>query len=356
MRSALVLIVGALIAACATTPAEHKHRLPIIDMHLHAEAVAEHGPPPKAICAPFMPWPRYDVSEPPGAYAMRYLRGPECENPLWSPESDEALMRESLAALERHNVYAVTSGTAEMVKRWQQESPDRIMPALRFLLTPDTISVEELRKVLEKKEFVVFGEVVNQYLGITPDDPRFEPYVALLEELDVPLAIHLGPGPPGTPLLEEQLRDYKASLHNPLTLEPLLRKHPRLRVYAMHAGWPMLDEMIAMLYTYPQLYVDISILAYAFPPEEFYRYLERLVSAGFGKRVMWGSDQMSWPQAIEIAINRVEAAPFLTAEQKRDIFYNNAARFLRLSDEVRARHHLTGQKAAAPGAGTSGRP
>jgi uncharacterized protein len=34
----------------------------------------------------------------------------------------------------------------------------------------------------------------------------------------------------------------------------------------------------------------------------------------------------------------IEAAPFLTADQKRGIFYENAARFLRLSDEDRARH------------------
>jgi predicted TIM-barrel fold metal-dependent hydrolase len=35
----------------------------------------------------------------------------------------------------------------------------------------------------------------------------------------------------------------------------------------------------------------------------------------------------------------IEDAPFLTAAQKRDILYNNAARFLRLSKEEIARHH-----------------
>jgi predicted TIM-barrel fold metal-dependent hydrolase len=39
---------------------------------------------------------------------------------------------------------------------------------------------------------------------------------------------------------------------------------------------------------------------------------------------------MIWPHAIEVAIDTIEEADFLTAEQKRDIFYNNAARFLRL--------------------------
>jgi predicted TIM-barrel fold metal-dependent hydrolase len=54
---------------------------------------------------------------------------------------------------------------------------------------------------------------------------------------------------------------------------------------------------------------------------------------------MWGSDQMIWPRTIEIAIATVENAPFLNAEQKRDVFYNNAARFLRLSQEEIAKQH-----------------
>jgi predicted TIM-barrel fold metal-dependent hydrolase len=54
---------------------------------------------------------------------------------------------------------------------------------------------------------------------------------------------------------------------------------------------------------------------------------------------MFGSDQMMWPETIGIAIETIETAEFLTNEEKRDIFYNNAARFLRLSEEEIARHH-----------------
>jgi predicted TIM-barrel fold metal-dependent hydrolase len=35
----------------------------------------------------------------------------------------------------------------------------------------------------------------------------------------------------------------------------------------------------------------------------------------------------------------VRDAPFLSEMQKRDILYDNAARFLRLRDEEIARHH-----------------
>jgi hypothetical protein len=54
---------------------------------------------------------------------------------------------------------------------------------------------------------------------------------------------------------------------------------------------------------------------------------------------MFGSDQMVWPGLIEPAIGIIEEAPFLSEEQKRDIFYDNAARFLRSSEEEIARHH-----------------
>jgi predicted TIM-barrel fold metal-dependent hydrolase len=40
---------------------------------------------------------------------------------------------------------------------------------------------------------------------------------------------------------------------------------------------------------------------------------------------------MVWPGAIEYGISVINQAPFLSAEQKRDILYNNAARFLRLN-------------------------
>jgi uncharacterized protein len=97
--------------------------------------------------------------------------------------------------------------------------------------------------------------------------------------------------------------------------------------------------MIAVLYSHPQVYVDIAGNDWSAPRPHFYGRLKRLVDAGFIKRIMWWSDQMIWPQTIGVAIETIQTAPFLTEEQKRDIFYNNAARFLRLSDADIAKHH-----------------
>lgn len=101
----------------------------------------------------------------------------------------------------------------------------------------------------------------------------------------------------------------------------------------------MLDDLLALLWAHPQVYVGVGVISWALPPAEFHRYLRTIVEAGFGERVMFGSDHMVWPGALEFAIQNIEAATFLTENQKRDILYNNAARFLRLSDEQIASHH-----------------
>jgi predicted TIM-barrel fold metal-dependent hydrolase len=83
--------------------------------------------------------------------------------------------------------------------------------------------------------------------------------------------------------------------------------------------------------------VDIAVIDWLLPQQEFHAYLKRLIDAGFAKRIMFGSDNMVWPDAIDVAIDNVNAVPFLTAGQKRDILYNNAARFLRLDVPVASR-------------------
>ena len=133
-------------------------------------------------------------------------------------------------------------------------------------------------------------------------------------------------------------------------LEDVLRRHPKLRIYVMHYASPLVDEMIAMMFTHPNLYVDVACNNWSFPRAQFHDALERMVDAGFEKRILFGSDQMYWPDAIGEGIKAIETAPFLDAGQKRDILYNNAARFLRLTPAQVAADHAS-VPATRPGAG-----
>jgi predicted TIM-barrel fold metal-dependent hydrolase len=318
-------------------------REPIIDMHLHALHADEQGPPPLAMCTPIVEMPVWDPRGPYADIFLERLKHPPCADPVWSPATDEALMRETLEALDKLNIIAVASGPAERVETWRRARPQRIIPALEFQLEPEMTPVA-VRALHSAGKLQVFGEITTQYDGIAPDDPRLEPYWALAEELDIPVGIHVGTGPPGVIYLGSD--GYRARLHSALTMEEVLVRHPKLRVYLMHAGYPMIDDLLTLLYAHPQVYVDVGVIVFTQPRSAFYRYLERIVEAGFGKRIMFGSDQMVWPGVIERSVKVIEDAPFLSAAQKRDILYNNAARFLRLTPEQIAAHRELGKGAA----------
>jgi len=317
----LVLVLPLLLLPSVVSA--QQEGLPIIDMHMHAKAAADFGPPPRPLCIPI----------------TLYAPDPQCPEPLLSPLTDEAMIEQTVAVLERRNIIGVLSGyPLEKVRRFQEAAPDRFIPAYQLNIGRDgSLSPESLRRHMEAGDIEILGEITNQYAGIAPDDQRMEPYWALAEELDIPVAIHLGESYPGAPYLDDPA--YRARLGSPFLLEDVLVRHPKLRVYVMHYGSPLVDEMIAVLYTHPQVYVDIGGIQWTYPRKYFYSQLEKFIAAGFGKRVMFGSDQMVWPGLLEPSIAIIEEAPFLSDEQKRDILYNNAARFLRLTEEEIARHH-----------------
>jgi uncharacterized protein len=320
----LVLLVPRLVHA--------QERPPIIDMHLHAHTLARYGSPPPAVCTndQDIVFPGLDPRQPFTADRVK-----SCPSPLRAPATDEALLKETLEILVRRNIRAVTTGPLEEVSRWRAAAPDRIIPAIPF----DDFERREpavFRRLFGEGKFAVFAEVSPQYDGGSPGGESLEPYFALAEVLDIPVGIHLGEGPPGGPY--RGFPKYRARLTSPFLLEDVLVRHPRLRVYVMHYGSPLIDEMVAMLFSHPQLYVDLAGNDWMLPRRQFHDHLRRLVEAGFGKRILFGSDAMIWPQTIEVAIESIETAGFLTAAQKRDIFFDNAVRFLRLREDEVARH------------------
>jgi uncharacterized protein len=92
----------------------------------------------------------------------------------------------------------------------------------------------------------------------------------------------------------------------------------------------MIDNMLTLLQANSHVYVDVAGLIGSYPIKEVNRYIERLVDGGFEDRVMFGTDQLLWPKLMAYSISIIQNADYLTEQQKSDILYNNAARFLRI--------------------------
>lgn len=333
----MILRLAAVTVVCTIAAAPLSAQEPIIDMHLHAwDDNAS-----LALCIPwstqFSAWER---DTPWGDLWMEGMTNPPCDEPIRSAAGPGAIMAETVAVMERLNIYGVLAGQPDELRKWRDAAPGRFMPSLGFRIREDTLEPDQLRNLIEGNDIEVLGEISNQYAGIAPNDPRMDAYWALAEELDIAVAIHMGDGTVGTSYLGiPSLATYRASLSNPFLLEDVLVRHPRLRVSVMHYGAPLVDEMIAVMASHPQVYIDIGGMQWFYPRAAFYEHLRKFIDAGYGKRIMFGSDQGNWPGVIETSIRIIEEAPFLDDTEKRDIFYNNAARFLRLTDDEIARHH-----------------
>lgn len=305
-------------------------------MHLHAVV----GDFPGGICIPWITqFPPLKDEVPWAEQWMDAMNSPPCDKPIWSPARDQAsVLQATLEILEKNNIIGVLSGSPQLVAQWSDAAPDRFISSLQFSIGRDDYTVEDMRVLFEEGPFRLLGEVSSQYRGVAPDDERMDPFWALAEELDIPVAIHMGDGTNGTAFIGPY-PDYRVRLSNPLALEEVLIRHPKLRVSVMHYGSPFVTEMIAMLGAYPQIYIDIGGIQWFYPKEYFYFQLKQFVEAGFSNRIMYGSDASDWPGVIDYSIAVIAEAPFLSKRQVRDILYNNAARFLRLSEAEIASHH-----------------
>ena len=167
-------------------------------MHFHAERPDAEGPPGGKVCAPYDDWSPRDAGKPMDAYLDWFTVHPTCRHVLTAPTDPVELRDRGLAMLERYNILALAGGEAATVEDFRSHSPWRILPSAGFGQADDFPSISDLRKLHAAGKLKAISEITAQYAGIAPDDPRLEPYFALAEELDIPVGIHLGPGPPGT--------------------------------------------------------------------------------------------------------------------------------------------------------------
>lgn len=274
-----------------------KYTGPIIDMHLHA--FGENS-------------------------GFSNMLGQQMTNPLTdkvynAPATLEAVKAETMQKMKEHNIVrAMLSGA----RNWPDADPDVFWKGQGH-----SSSVAELKQIHTAGNLDVIGEVAPNYAGMTPTAPVLAQYYDVAEELNVPMAYHLFPGgPPGGAYI--RYPETRAAHNKPLAMEDILLSHPNMRIYIMHAGWPYLEDMKALMYAHPQVYVDTGAIAWILPRAEFHKFIKGLIDAGFGKRIMFGSDQMIWAETITDSIDAINSMDFLSVEQKADIFYNNALRFM----------------------------
>lgn len=195
----LVLLLGALVEETAA-----QDRLPTIDAHMHARLATD------------------------------------------SPE-----FRQVVDAMERYNIVIGFLGDRpDDVFEWVEALPGRFIASPQ-VDDPADADLARLRREYEAGRFGGMGEITSQYRGIAADDPVLESFFALAEEFEVPVLIHShGTGGPGA--------QFRIEIGRPTRIEKVLIRHPSLRISIESPGFPFLEDTIALMLRYPNVYGDLS--------------------------------------------------------------------------------------------------
>jgi predicted TIM-barrel fold metal-dependent hydrolase len=318
--TAILLVV---LTSASYAQEKAKKHLPIIDVHVHAMKVNP------AFAADMCPWFLSNMQGGDPNQPAPVFINTDCASPLRAARTDKEFQDSLVATMKRLNMTIIASGDAGIIRNWQKEAPGRVIPSIS-LSSSKEMSVLAFTDSLSSGFYKVMGEVAPQYQGMSPSDTSLDAYFAAAEKLNIPVGIHMGTGGNGTININNP--KYRASMGNPLLLEELLARHPKLKIWVMHAGYPMIEPMLALMGANAYVYVDIAGMIWSYPLAEVNDYIKRLVQAGFGKRILYGTDLMVWPKLLETSIGVIENADYLSFDQKRDILFNNAVRFFRLDE------------------------
>lgn len=301
---AFVLAAGLFMASCTHGQSEAPTRQPIIDLHRHTS------------------WPGDSDSEALSLIRQEMVSHNVVAAALFITDREDVAhyLPDERTRFLLSPMFPCPALTAE--RKWCFTETGNMMPNDTWL-----------EQQLAAGKLGGIGELVFNYAAVRPDDLSMEEFWALAAGYDVPAFVHTGRGPDaglGPRRHPGCCPNYQADYGNPALLRPILEKYPNLRLVLQHVGFDYLDETIALMRDFPLVYAEMSVLNSVGPRSLHDASLRRLVDAGLADRIVLGSDDQDYAPIVE----RIEGATFLTPEQRRGIYYDNAARFLRLEPAV----------------------
>lgn len=118
------------------------------------------------------------------------------------------------------------------------------------------------------------------WFDLAPDHARYYPFYAKCVELGVPYQLQVGQSMIYAP--EHRTR----SVGQPITLDAVACDFPELKLVGIHVGIPWHDEMIAMAWKHPNVFIGSDAHSPKYWPESFVRYLN-----SYGQdKVIFGTD------------------------------------------------------------------
>lgn len=245
------------------------------------------------------------------------LKGPTAKK-KWLPVPKELL--------------AIINRADEQISTFCRSAPDRLVGFAS--ISPDRHR-PDLKVEWAVNKLGLRGVKIYPHSGFYPNDKRMDRVYQKCVDLAVPVVIHTG---------IKAIRMQWMKYNDPTYVDDVATNFPDLDVVMSHGGYPWTEQFLAVAYSNPNIWVDITFLDYVEKTfskegltEETIRRLTDLVGT---ERILWGSEgpSMSLPlfgshgpghyeQSMDFLVKRFD---FLSDKDKRNILGENAARLLKL--------------------------
>lgn len=254
---------------------------------------------------------------------------------------------------ENNVVLSVTGGSLEAVEYYYENYPEN---RSMFLYSAEyweigkatlQITLSYLRKAVNDRQISSIGELCGIYNGVAMDDPTYMALYAMADSCSLPVMIHTGIVPEN---VYDGYPDYDFEGSNPAHLKPILEMYPDINFNAAHWGssthkdFDFIDDVIEMMRMYDNFYVDLGYTLWLNRSSKKISesFIKRAIDEGLENKILYGSDEMIWPDAVTASVNYIKQADYLSDTIKKKILYWNATNFLKLSDEEIATHFKKG--------------
>lgn len=167
----------------------------------------------------------------------------------------------------------------EVVAEAVQQHPDRFSGLAGLDPTEGMAGVRALRRAVQEYGFVG-AHFYPHWFELAPDHARWYPFYAACVDLDVPVQLQVGQS-----LVYDASRPLR-SVGRPHTLDAVACDFPELKLVGIHVGIPWTEEMIAMSWKHPNVYIGCDAHSPRYWPASFVHYLN-----SYGQdKVIFGTD------------------------------------------------------------------
>lgn len=193
------------------------------------------------------------------------------------------------AGIERALLVATKTGQLGIPGSWHlpyslvaeavQQHPDRFSGLAGLDPTEGMAGVRALARAVRDDGFVG-AHFYPHWFELAPDHARWYPFYAKCVELDIPVQLQVGQS-----LVYDAARPLK-SVGRPISLDAVACDFPDLKLLGIHVGIPWTEEMIAMAWKHPNVYIGCDAHSPKYWPAAFIHYI-----SSYGQdKVIFGTD------------------------------------------------------------------